>query len=76
MRTFFVIILGSFLGLTQTVAKELVLLCPSEIPAASIHDVEIEPGWRVFNPNKLKLRSATFIGASPEAMMELVPFQV
>ena len=76
MRTIAAIIMSGLFGLTQGDAKELVLVCPSEIPAASIRDVEIQSGWRVLNPNRLKLHSASFMGGSPEKRMDLVPFQV
>lgn len=76
MRTFVAIALGCLFAVTRGDAKELVLVCPSEIPAESIRDVEIQLGWRIFNPNRLKLQSASFIGGSPEERRDLVPFQV
>lgn len=76
MRSVIAIILCSFFGLTRGDTKELVLVCPSEIPGASIRDIEIQPGWRIFNPNRLKLHSASFMGGRPEERKDLVPFRV
>lgn len=42
---FVAIIFGAFFALARADAKELILVCPGEIPAASIHDIEIQPGW-------------------------------
>jgi hypothetical protein len=75
MRNVFAIFIASVLALARGEAKELILVCPSEIPAASIRDMEIQPGWQVLNPSKLKLRSASFMGGGPEEMVDLVPFQ-
>lgn len=76
MRTSVVLILCGLLWLTRGGAKELVLVCPAEIPATSIRDVEVQPGWLIFNPSKLTLRSASFMGGRPEETMDLVPSQV
>lgn len=76
MKNIVAIIIGGFLLTSLGDAKELVLVCPDEIPAAIIRNVEVKPGWRIFNPNKLKLHSASFAGGQPEEMIELVPTQV
>jgi hypothetical protein len=76
MRTFVAITLSCLFAVARGDAKELVLVCPSEIPAEFIRDVEIQSGWMISNPNRLKLQSASFSGGRPEERRDLVPFQV
>lgn len=57
-------------------AGEVRLACPGELAAGAIRSEDPYPGWELYNPNKLVLRSASFMAGSPGKMMDLVPFEV
>jgi hypothetical protein len=70
-----VIMLVGVLTLPVVGAKEWFLECPNEVAGGSIN-VQLSSGWNVYNPDRLRLRSAAFMGGAPDKMMYLVPYQV
>jgi hypothetical protein len=57
-------------------AGEFGLACPGELAAGAVRAAGSPPGWQLYNPNRLVLHSAAFMGGAPEKMMDLVPFDV
>jgi hypothetical protein len=70
------VMIGVLSAVKGAEAGEFGLACPGELAAGAVRAAGAPPGWQLYNPNRLVLHSAAFMGGAPEKMMDLVPFEV